>query len=92
MTNKTDRAIKDMTDLARSMVGVVNDYFLPANSDKPNRVSDTISDLESMAETIKERATELWTLAQVDYPDEVGVKVDDESRKLQQAQKQDVDL
>ena len=71
MSNKTDRGINDLKDLARSLIGVVNDYSLPANSDKPNRVSDTISDLESLGEEIAKRATALWERAKLDYPDEV---------------------
>jgi len=70
-SNKTDRGIRDLKDDARSLIGVVNDYFLPANSNKPNRVSDTISDLESMGETIKKKATALWAQATQDYPDEL---------------------
>ena len=46
------------------------DYVLPANKSKPNHVSDTISALESIAETMKEKATALWEQAKLDYPDE----------------------
>jgi len=68
--NKTDRGIDDIKDLARSLIGVWADYVLPANKSKPNHVSDTISDLESIAETMKEKATALWEQAKLDYPDE----------------------
>ncbi len=71
MSNKTDRGINDIKDLARSLIGVVNDYSLPANSNKPNRVSDTISDLESLGEEITKRAAALWAQATHDYPDEM---------------------
>lgn len=69
--NKTDSGIRDIKDLARSLIGVWADYVLPANRSKPNRVSDTISDLESIGEEIKKKATALWEQAKLDYPDEM---------------------
>lgn len=67
--NKTDRAIENIRDLGRSLVSTAEDY--QPNGEGKQRVSDVISDLEGYAETLKEKATELWTLAHVDYPDEV---------------------
>lgn len=74
--NKTDRGINDVKDLARSLIGVVNDY---ARRDSPTMpsgvsVSDTISDLESFGDTIKEAATALWAQAKLDYPDDVELR------------------
>lgn len=71
MKNKTDRGIDDIKDLARSLIGVWADYVLPANKSKPNHVSDTISDLESIGEDIHKKATALWAQATQDYPDEM---------------------
>ncbi|TDI14683.1 MAG: hypothetical protein E2P05_09125 [Acidobacteria bacterium] len=68
--NKTDRGIDDIKDLARSLIGVWADYILPANRTKPNHVSDTISDLESIGEEIKKRSTALWEQAKMDYPED----------------------
>lgn len=72
MSNKTDRGINDVKDLARSLIGVVNDYARRNSPTMPSRVtvSDTISDLESLGEEIKKRSTALWEQAKLDYPNE----------------------
>jgi hypothetical protein len=69
--NKTDRGIDDIKDLGRSLIGVWCDYVRPENRTKPNHVSDTISDLESIGEDIHKKATALWEQAKLDYPDEM---------------------
>jgi hypothetical protein len=72
VSNKTDRGINDVKDLARSLIGVVNDYVRRDSPTMPSRVtvSDTISDLESIGEDIHKKATALWEQAKLDYPDE----------------------
>ena len=71
--NKTDSGIRDIKDLARSLIGVVNDYSRRNSPTMPSgvSVSDTISDLESFGDTIKAAATALWAQAKLDYPDEM---------------------